>query len=68
MRVGANRHPASQAHQRNQQDEQGAGNRGRATMVDYFANGSGLIWKCMTLLVVPFPVSMWNGVRVLIVA
>jgi hypothetical protein len=32
------------------------------------ANGSGLNWKCITLLVVPFPVSMWNGVRVLMVA
>ena len=34
----------------------------------YLASGSGRIWKCMTLLVVPLPVSMWNGVRVLIVA
>ena len=24
----------------------------------YFASGSGLIWKCITLLVVPLPVSM----------
>ena len=34
----------------------------------HFANGSGRNWKCMTLLVVPLPVSMWNGVRVLTVA
>ena len=30
--------------------------------------GLGLIWKCSTLLVVPLPVSMWNGARVLTVA
>ena len=34
----------------------------------YFASGSGRIWKCITLLVVPLPVSMWNGARVLTVA
>ena len=34
----------------------------------YLANGSGLNWNLTTLLVVPFPVSMWNGVRVLTVA
>jgi len=34
----------------------------------YFASGSGRTWKCSTLLVVPFPVSMWNGARVLTVA
>jgi hypothetical protein len=33
----------------------------------YRASGSGRIWKWITLLVVPFPVSMWNGARVLIV-
>ena len=33
----------------------------------YFASGSGRIWKLITLLVVPLPVSMWNGARVLIV-
>ena len=33
-----------------------------------FASGSGRIWKCITWLVVPRPVSMWNGVRVLMVA
>ena len=31
------------------------------------ASGSGRSWKRMTLLVVPWPPSMWNGVRVLIV-
>src|SRR5437899_12453278 len=30
----------------------------------YRASGSGRIWKCTTLLVVPFPVSLWNIVRV----
>ena len=34
----------------------------------YFASGSGRSWKCITLLVVPRPVSMWNGARVLTVA
>jgi hypothetical protein len=34
----------------------------------YRASGSGRIWKCITLLVVPLPVSMWNGARVLTVA
>ena len=34
----------------------------------YFASGSGRSWKWKTLLVVPLPVSMWNGARVLIVA
>ena len=47
-------------------------NRERATSgmsdVAYFANGSGRIWNRTTLLVVPFPVSMWNGARVLTVA
>ena len=28
------------------------------------ASGSGRIWKCITLLGVPFPPSMWNGARV----
>ena len=32
------------------------------------ASGSGRSWNCITLLVVPLPVSMWNGARVLIVA
>ena len=36
--------------------------------ISYFASGSGLSWNCISLLVVPLPVSMWNGVRVLIVA
>ena len=35
--------------------------------LDYFASGSGRSWKRTTLLVVPLPVSMWNGVRVLTV-
>src|SRR5262249_15773955 len=34
----------------------------------HFANGSGRIWKWRTLLVVPLPVSMWNGARVPTVA
>ena len=34
---------------------------------DYFASGSGRIWNFITLLVVPLPVSMWNGVLVDIV-
>ena len=34
----------------------------------YFASGSGRSWNCITLLVVPLPVSMWNGARVLMVA
>jgi hypothetical protein len=34
---------------------------------DYFASGSGRIWNFITLLVVPLPVSMWNGVLVEIV-
>jgi hypothetical protein len=34
----------------------------------HFANGSGRTWNFITLLVVPFPVSMWKGVRVLTVA
>ena len=33
----------------------------------YFASGSGRIWNLITLLVVPLPVSMWNGARVLTV-
>ena len=33
----------------------------------HFASGSGRSWKRTTLLVVPLPVSMWNGVRVLTV-
>ena len=33
----------------------------------HFASGSGRSWKCTTLLVVPLPVSMWNGARVLTV-
>ena len=33
----------------------------------YFASGSGRTWNLTTLLVVPRPVSMWNGVRVLTV-
>ena len=33
----------------------------------YFASGSGRNWKRITLLVVPLPVSMWNGARVLTV-
>jgi hypothetical protein len=28
------------------------------------ASGSGRIWKWTTLGLVPFPVSLWNGVRV----
>ena len=32
------------------------------------ASGSGRIWKCITLLDVPLPVSMWNGARVETVA
>jgi GAF domain-containing protein len=35
--------------------------------VAYLASGSGLNWNLTTLLVVPFPVSMWNGERVLTV-
>ena len=38
-----------------------------ARILAYFASGSGRIWKRITLLVVPFPVSMWNGARVLTV-
>src|SRR3712207_52994 len=34
----------------------------------YLANGSGRSWNRYTLLVVPFPPSMWKGARVLIVA
>jgi hypothetical protein len=34
---------------------------------DYFASGCGRIWNFITLLVVPLPVSMWNGVLVDIV-
>ena len=34
----------------------------------YFASGSGRSWKCRTLLVVPSPVSIWKGARVLMVA
>ncbi len=34
----------------------------------HFASGSGRSWKCSTLLVVPFPVSMWKGARVPTVA
>jgi len=30
----------------------------------YFANGSGLTWNFTSLLVVPLPVSVWNGARV----
>jgi len=33
----------------------------------YLASGSDRSWNLITLLVVPFPVSMWNGARVLIV-
>src|SRR6476620_5965053 len=33
----------------------------------YFASGSGRTWNLITLLVVPLPVSMWNGARVLTV-
>jgi hypothetical protein len=33
----------------------------------YFASGSGRSWNLITLLVVPLPVSMWNGARVLTV-
>ena len=68
MRVGANRHPAPHAHQRDEHAEQDARQPERSAIGDHFASGSGLIWKCITLLVVPLPVSMWNGVRVLIVA
>src|SRR5919108_6587399 len=39
----------------------------RAPALPYRANGSGRIWNLITLLVVPLPVSMWNGARVLIV-
>src|SRR6266567_8657794 len=34
----------------------------------YRAKGLGRSWKCTTLLVVPFPVSIWKGARVLTVA
>src|SRR3989442_11477119 len=37
-------------------------------LMPYLARGSGLIWKCMTMGGVPFPVSIWKGVRVLVVA
>ena len=33
----------------------------------HFASGSGRSWNGITLLVVPLPVSMWNGARVLTV-
>src|SRR4029453_12369595 len=33
----------------------------------HLANGSGRSWNFITLLVVPFPPSMWNGARVLMV-
>ena len=36
-----------------------------ATSAPHRASGSGLIWKCTTLLGVPGPVSRWNGARVL---
>src|SRR5262249_35815435 len=35
---------------------------------DHRANGFGRSWKWITLLVVPLPVSMWKGARVLTVA
>src|SRR6266571_6909280 len=41
--------------------------RALGTFPPYFATGSGRIWKCITIGGVPFPVSMWNGVRVLVV-
>ena len=42
--------------------------RGRPRSADdHFASGSGRIWNRTTLLVVPFPPSMWNGARVLTV-
>ena len=34
----------------------------------HLASGSGRSWNFITLLVVPFPPSMWNGARVLTVA
>src|SRR5206468_7980453 len=37
-------------------------------LFDYRAKGLGRSWKWSTLLVVPLPVSMWNGARVLTVA
>ena len=36
-----------------------------ATPAPHRASGSGLSWKCTTLLGVPLPVSRWNGARVL---
>src|SRR5688500_367911 len=39
-----------------------------ATQHDYLASGSGRSWNRYTLLVVPFPPSIWKGARVLIVA
>src|SRR5436190_20922463 len=49
-------------------EEQGAA-RGFAVPLEhrYFASGSGRSWNLITLLVVPFAVSMWNGARVLTV-
>jgi hypothetical protein len=42
--------------------------RGRHPLTrNYFASGSGRTWNFITLLVVPLPVSMWNGVLVDIV-
>src|SRR5262249_38684257 len=37
---------------------------GRLTHNVYFASGSGLNCSFTTLLVVPLPVSVWNGARV----
>jgi len=41
--------------------------RTSSTRRTYLARGSGRSWNLITLLVVPFPVSMWNGARVLMV-
>ena len=32
--------------------------------IAYSASGSGRIWNFTTLLIVPLPVSLWNGARV----
>src|SRR5204863_7505639 len=48
------------------------GRRGAASLLsllprDHFASGSGRNWILTTLLVVPRPRSIWNGVRVPVV-
>src|SRR5688572_27467076 len=75
---GQSRHPSGQRHNPSDTDERFAalapcayiaGGRGALAVhasnaSGYRARGSGRSWNLTTLLVVPFPPSTWNGVRV----